>query len=94
MIVNFIILHSPCAQDWPSEGVDDFRDVHVSFFLRCKDLSLRVLRLMALGLDLEPEVFLNTHKHIGSKYKYALLLPPSESMAHKHLYAVICIKVL
>ncbi|XP_077050621.1 uncharacterized protein LOC143700826 [Siphateles boraxobius] len=60
---------------WPSEGVDDFRDVHVSFFLRCKDLSLRVLRLMALGLDLEPEVFLNAHKHIGSDANATTLRP-------------------
>uniref|UniRef100_A0A673HH08 Si:dkey-10o6.2 n=1 Tax=Sinocyclocheilus rhinocerous TaxID=307959 RepID=A0A673HH08_9TELE len=41
--------------NWPSEGVDDFRDVHVSFYLRCKELSLRVL-----------QVFLSAHKHIGS----------------------------
>uniref|UniRef100_A0A9R1SK42 Si:dkey-10o6.2 n=2 Tax=Cyprinus carpio TaxID=7962 RepID=A0A9R1SK42_CYPCA len=52
--------------NWPSEGVDDFRDVHVSFYLRCKELSLRVLRVMALGLNLEAEVFLSAHKHIGS----------------------------
>ncbi|XP_043120520.1 UPF0676 protein C1494.01 [Puntigrus tetrazona] len=51
---------------WPSEGVDDFRDVHISFYLRCKELSLRVLRVMALGLNLEAEVFLSAHKHIGS----------------------------
>ncbi|KTG37364.1 hypothetical protein cypCar_00002093 [Cyprinus carpio] len=54
------------STNWPSEGVDDFRDVHVSFYLRCKELSLRVLRVMALGLNLEAEVFLSAHKHIGS----------------------------
>lgn len=52
--------------NWPSEGVNDFRDVHVSFYLRCKELSLRVLQVMALGLNLEAEVFLSAHKHIGS----------------------------
>ncbi|XP_056622264.1 uncharacterized protein si:dkey-10o6.2 isoform X2 [Triplophysa dalaica] len=52
--------------DWPSEGVEDFRDGMVSFFNRCKDLSLRVLRVMAIGLGLEPKVFLEAHKHIGS----------------------------
>ncbi|XP_016300286.1 UPF0676 protein C1494.01-like [Sinocyclocheilus anshuiensis] len=52
--------------NWPSEGVNDFRDAHVSFYLRCKELSLRVLRVMALGLNLEAEVFLSAHKHIGS----------------------------
>ncbi|CAM4583607.1 unnamed protein product [Leuciscus chuanchicus] len=73
--------------NWPSEGVEDFRDVHVSFFLRCKDLSLRVLRLMALGLDLEPEVFLNTHKHIGSAVNAttlrSLYYPPVNSTCVK-----------
>ncbi|XP_065139137.1 uncharacterized protein [Paramisgurnus dabryanus] len=52
--------------NWPSEGVEDFRDIQVSFFLRCKDLSLRVLRVMALGLDLDADVFLKAHKHIGT----------------------------
>ncbi len=56
-----------CVQNWPSEGVDDFRDVFESFYLHCKELSLRVLRVMALGLNLEAEVFLSAHKHIGSK---------------------------
>ncbi|KAG1944689.1 2-oxoglutarate (2OG) and Fe(II)-dependent oxygenase superfamily protein [Pimephales promelas] len=72
---------------WPSEGVDDFRDVQVSFFLRCKDLSLRVLRLMALGLDLEPQVFLNAHKHIGSNVNAttlrSLYYPPVNSTCVK-----------
>ncbi|XP_051952990.1 uncharacterized protein si:dkey-10o6.2 [Xyrauchen texanus] len=53
--------------NWPSEGVDDFRAVQSSFFLRCKELSLRVLRVMAISLGLDPEVFLNAHKYIGSE---------------------------
>ncbi|KAA0714876.1 hypothetical protein E1301_Tti010284 [Triplophysa tibetana] len=53
-------------ENWPSEGVEDFRDGMVSFFNRCKDLSLRVLRVMSIGLGLEPKVFLEAHKHIGS----------------------------
>ncbi|XP_073709634.1 uncharacterized protein [Misgurnus anguillicaudatus] len=52
--------------NWPFEGVEDFRDVHMSFFLRCKDLSLRVLRVMALGLGLDADVFLKAHKHIAT----------------------------
>ncbi len=64
---DFITLHCQCVQNWPSEGVDDFRDVFESFYLHCKELSLRVLRVMALGLNLEAEVFLSAHKHIGSK---------------------------
>ncbi|XP_016301346.1 UPF0676 protein C1494.01-like [Sinocyclocheilus anshuiensis] len=73
--------------NWPSEGVDDFRDVQVSFFLRCKELSLRVLRLMALGLGLEAEVFLSAHKHIGSDVNgttlRALYYPPVNSTCVK-----------
>lgn len=69
--------------NWPSEGVDDFRETQVSFYLRCKDLSLRVLRLMAIGLGLEPEVFLKAHKHIGSDVNgstlRALYYPPVKS---------------
>ncbi|KAM3869668.1 uncharacterized protein ACN63O_005870 [Diretmus argenteus] len=54
--------------NWPSSGsVSGFREVQTSFFLRCKELSLRVLRLMALSLDLDPEVFLSAHRFIGTK---------------------------
>ncbi|KAK3534841.1 hypothetical protein QTP86_026672, partial [Hemibagrus guttatus] len=51
---------------WPSDGLDGFRDIKVDFFLRCKELSLRVLRVMALSLGLDSEVFLKAHYHIGS----------------------------
>ncbi|XP_048025046.1 UPF0676 protein C1494.01 isoform X1 [Megalobrama amblycephala] len=52
--------------NWPSEEVADFRDTKVSFFLRCKELALKVLRLMAVGLGMDSEIFVNKHKHIGS----------------------------
>nr|XP_020492127.1 UPF0676 protein C1494.01-like isoform X2 [Labrus bergylta] len=48
---------------WPP---DPFKDIHTSFFWQCKDLGLRVLRVMAHSLDLDPEVFLHTHGQIGS----------------------------
>ncbi|KAF5903041.1 uncharacterized protein DAT39_007242, partial [Clarias magur] len=58
---------SLCADiKWPSGGLDDFRDIYVNFFLRCKELSLRVLRVMALSLGLDSEIFLKAHSHIGS----------------------------
>ncbi|XP_073706260.1 uncharacterized protein [Garra rufa] len=73
--------------NWPSEGVEDFRVVHVSFFLRCKELSLRVLRVMALGLGLEAEVFVSEHKHIGSDLNKTTLrtlyYPPVNSTCAK-----------
>ncbi|KAB5535765.1 hypothetical protein PHYPO_G00121710 [Pangasianodon hypophthalmus] len=51
---------------WPSDDLEGFRDIQVGFFLRCKELSLRVLRVMALSLGLDSEVFLKAHSHIGS----------------------------
>ncbi|XP_029607505.1 UPF0676 protein C1494.01 isoform X2 [Salmo trutta] len=51
---------------WPSwEGVNGFCETQSSFFLRCKDLCLRVLHVMAYSLGLEAEVFLSAHRHIG-----------------------------
>uniref|UniRef100_A0A667XQ35 Si:dkey-10o6.2 n=1 Tax=Myripristis murdjan TaxID=586833 RepID=A0A667XQ35_9TELE len=53
--------------NWPSSGAAaGFKDAHISFFLRCKELSLRILRVMAHSLDLDPEVFLSTHRLMGS----------------------------
>ncbi|KAG7319813.1 hypothetical protein KOW79_016956 [Hemibagrus wyckioides] len=50
---------------WPSDGCDGFRDIKVDFFLHCKELSLRVLRVMALSLGLDSEFFLKEHCNIG-----------------------------
>ncbi|XP_044213147.1 UPF0676 protein C1494.01 isoform X1 [Thunnus albacares] len=48
---------------WPSA---EFQEIQRSFFMRCKDLSLRVLRVMAHSLGLDPEVFLGAHRLIGT----------------------------
>uniref|UniRef100_A0A1A8JFC1 Fe2OG dioxygenase domain-containing protein n=1 Tax=Nothobranchius kuhntae TaxID=321403 RepID=A0A1A8JFC1_NOTKU len=48
---------------WPSA---DFLETHRSFFQRCKELSLRVLRVMALSLGLDPDVFIRAHALIGT----------------------------
>ncbi|KAL0967951.1 hypothetical protein UPYG_G00260260 [Umbra pygmaea] len=53
---------------WPSsDGLTEFREIQSAFFQRCKDLSLRVLHVMAHSLGLEPEVFLNAHRQIGTE---------------------------
>ncbi|KAG9330254.1 hypothetical protein JZ751_026016 [Albula glossodonta] len=53
---------------WPSqEVIGGFRERQVSFFLHCKDLSLRVLRVMALSLGLDADLFLSKHRLIGSE---------------------------
>ncbi|KAF7692487.1 UPF0676 protein C1494.01 [Silurus meridionalis] len=51
---------------WPSDGVNGFRDIQVGFFRRCKELSLRVIRVLALSLGLDSDVFLKAHRLIGS----------------------------
>lgn len=52
---------------WPStESLRDFRETLLSFFLRCKELCLRVLRVVAIALDLDPDVFLSAHRLIGT----------------------------
>ncbi|KAL2093912.1 hypothetical protein ACEWY4_011224 [Coilia grayii] len=50
---------------WP-ENVPGFREKQVSFFMRCKDLSLKVLKLMGRSLGLDPDVFVSAHKYIGT----------------------------
>ncbi|XP_058502411.1 uncharacterized protein si:dkey-10o6.2 [Solea solea] len=52
---------------WPSSDTGSgFREIHTSFFQRCKELSLRVMRVMAHSLGLDPEVFVSEHQFIGT----------------------------
>ncbi|XP_034541066.1 2-oxoglutarate-dependent dioxygenase htyE-like [Notolabrus celidotus] len=61
-----VLLHPDIR--WPSVESDQeesFEEIHTSFFRRCKELSLRVLRVMAYCLNLDPEVFLAPHRNMG-----------------------------
>ncbi|KAL6466233.1 hypothetical protein MHYP_G00263660 [Metynnis hypsauchen] len=49
---------------WPSE---EFRMTLVCFYESCIKLALRVLRVMALSLGIDPDVFLKAHGRIGSE---------------------------
>ncbi|KAI4889855.1 hypothetical protein NFI96_029382 [Prochilodus magdalenae] len=73
--------------EWPSGELDEFRAVQESFFLRCKELSLRVLRVMALSLGLESDCFLKAHTLIGSEENgttlRSLYYPPVKSESVK-----------
>ncbi|KAI4878391.1 hypothetical protein NFI96_018275, partial [Prochilodus magdalenae] len=73
--------------EWPSVGVDDFCTIQVSFYRRCMELSLRILRVMALSLGIEPDVFLKAHRHFGSKENRSTLrslyYPPVKSESVK-----------
>ncbi|XP_073328747.1 uncharacterized protein [Pagrus major] len=51
---------------WPSGALADFQEIQTSFFLRCKELSLRVMRVLAHSLGLDPEVFLSAHRLMGT----------------------------
>lgn len=53
---------------WPTGGaLSDFQQCKSSFFSRCSALGLRVLRLMALSLDLDEDTFVKEHQKIGDK---------------------------
>ncbi|KAJ8252724.1 hypothetical protein COCON_G00220360 [Conger conger] len=41
-----------------------FREKQVWFYRRCADLSLRVLRVLALSLGLDPDIFLSKHSRV------------------------------
>ncbi|XP_074490174.1 uncharacterized protein LOC141766903 [Sebastes fasciatus] len=58
---------------WPSGAVKEFQEIQTSFFQRCKELSLRVLKVMAHSLGLDPEVFLSAHRLIGSMLTHGAL---------------------
>ena len=40
-------------QAWPNDKIPNFQSETASFFDLCGDLSLRILHIMALGLQLE-----------------------------------------
>ncbi|XP_048827985.1 uncharacterized protein LOC125705782 isoform X24 [Brienomyrus brachyistius] len=69
---NITCLH-PDAGWSAEEVVPGFRQTIESFFMRCKDLSLRVLRVMALSLDIDVDIFVNSHKSIGSNLNKSTL---------------------
>ncbi|XP_061078579.1 uncharacterized protein LOC133111947 isoform X4 [Conger conger] len=53
------------SMKWPSEEVlPGFREKQVWFYRRCADLSLRVLRVLALSLGLDPDFFLSKHSRV------------------------------
>ncbi|XP_077373239.1 uncharacterized protein LOC144016242 isoform X2 [Festucalex cinctus] len=52
---------------WPvTETAPGFQEIQTVFFHRCKELSLRVLRVMAHSLDVDPDIFLSAHRLIGT----------------------------
>ncbi|KAM9351536.1 uncharacterized protein ABDE67_006406 [Symphorus nematophorus] len=68
---------------WPSGALSGFKEIQTSFFMLCKELSLRVLRVLAHSLGLDPEVFLSAHRFIGTDENgttlRSLYYPPVDS---------------
>lgn len=74
-ICMYILSLVSVLQKWPtSDGLKCFREIHTSFFQRCKELSLRILRVMAISLGLDPDVFLRAHLLMGSMITVMTLL--------------------
>ncbi|XP_056908048.1 uncharacterized protein si:dkey-10o6.2 [Takifugu flavidus] len=72
----------------PSSAVlHDLQDSHAAFFLRCGELSQRVLRLMAHSLDIDPDIFLSAHQLVGTSGNAttlrALYYPPVDARTSK-----------
>ncbi|KAK7880669.1 hypothetical protein WMY93_032667 [Mugilogobius chulae] len=68
---------------WPAGGaLSDFFRLQNQFFRRCSSLSLRILRLLALSLNLEPETFVKEHRLLGqpgnSSTLRSLFYPPTD----------------
>ncbi|XP_078405418.1 uncharacterized protein LOC144684893 isoform X2 [Cetorhinus maximus] len=56
---------------WPS--INEFKECIESFFKACEQLSFRILKVIALGLGLETDFFINKHKKMDSNQNLTTL---------------------
>ncbi|XP_067902362.1 uncharacterized protein si:dkey-10o6.2 isoform X2 [Heterodontus francisci] len=63
-VFNLSTLYS--SDKWPVKHDPEFTKCMESFFKSCEQLSIRIMKLIALGLGLESDFFVNKHKKIGS----------------------------
>ncbi|GCC19323.1 uncharacterized protein [Chiloscyllium punctatum] len=54
------------SHNWPVDHDPEFTRSMESFFKACWQLSVRVMKIIALGLGLESDFFMSKHKKIGS----------------------------
>ncbi|XP_057691672.1 uncharacterized protein LOC130915697 [Corythoichthys intestinalis] len=70
---------------WSS--LEGFQESQTTFYYRCKELSLRILRVIAHSLDVDPEVFLSAHCHLDTDQNLttlrSLYYPPVNSRLAK-----------
>lgn len=51
---------------WPNNELPNFRNTVISFYQTVSDLALRILTVMAVGLELEPDAFTRYFKKMGT----------------------------
>jgi len=51
---------------WPSKELPNFQSTVVSFYHNITDLALRILTVMAIGLELEPDTFTRCFNKMGT----------------------------
>ncbi|XP_072322172.1 uncharacterized protein [Scyliorhinus torazame] len=54
------------SDNWPVKHVPEFTKCMESFFKSSEQLAIRILKVIAMGLSLEPDFFINKHTKIGS----------------------------
>ncbi|XP_078077511.1 uncharacterized protein LOC144499270 [Mustelus asterias] len=54
------------SDNWPIKHAPEFTKCMESFFKSCHQLTIRILKAIAMGLGLESDFFINKHKKIGS----------------------------
>ncbi|KXJ26336.1 UPF0676 protein [Exaiptasia diaphana] len=50
---------------WPDDVLPNFKHTIVEFQMTCQTLGMRVLEILAIGLNQEPDVFTRTYKLMG-----------------------------
>ncbi|XP_048401669.2 uncharacterized protein si:dkey-10o6.2 isoform X1 [Stegostoma tigrinum] len=54
------------SHNWPVDHAPEFTRSMESFYKACQQLSVRILKIIALGLGLESDFFTSKHKRMGS----------------------------
>ncbi|XP_043561706.1 2-oxoglutarate-Fe(II) type oxidoreductase ppzD-like [Chiloscyllium plagiosum] len=59
---------------WPViNNNPEFRECLESFFKMCQQLSIKILKVIALGLGLDRDFFINKHQNMGSNQNFTTL---------------------
>uniref|UniRef100_UPI00398E9709 uncharacterized protein n=1 Tax=Pristiophorus japonicus TaxID=55135 RepID=UPI00398E9709 len=61
------------SDKWPVKHAPEFSKCLESFFKICEQLSVRIMKVIALGLGVDSDFFINKHKRMGSNYNATTL---------------------